>query len=91
MSAVPVVYCRATETRLIASARCQEAQRTKVKVRAFRLGAMENQEWAASLTIDEAMDCIQLLEDCFKKPLLSGPFRQRERKIKQNLVTYDGC
>ena len=57
---------------------------------------MEDQEWdqvcwEGSLTIDDMMDCIGLLEDCFSKRLLSGPFRQRERKIKQNLVSYDGC
>ena len=53
---------------------------------------MENQEcWEGSLTLDDMRGCIELLECCLQKRLPSGPFRQRERKIKQNIASYDGC
>jgi hypothetical protein len=52
---------------------------------------MENQEcWEGSLSIDDMINCIQLLEDCFSKRLKSGPFRIRERQIQRGMPEYDG-
>jgi hypothetical protein len=52
---------------------------------------MENQEcWVGSLTLDDMINCIQLLEGCWDARLRSGPFRVRERQVQRRMPEYDG-